>query len=94
MAQRDTATLAVAWRRRSSGRSAERGGGAQRDDSSSVVGGLRRIHQHRPQMRRRTHLRTPRRALERRNILIPTYGPIIDSSKKNCKYLQYLWLVW
>ena len=22
--------------------------------------------------------------LERRNILIPTYGPIIDTSKKNC----------
>ena len=57
-------TSAVAWRRRSSGRSAKRGGGAQRDDSSSAVGGtqrLRRIHQHRPQiMCRRTHLRTPR----------------------------------
>ncbi len=35
----------------------------------------------------------PMYALERRNILIPTYGPIIDASKKNCKYLQYLWMV-
>ena len=96
MAQRDTAMSVVAWRRRGSGGSAKRGGGAQRDGSSAVGGTQRlwRIHQHRPQMRRRTHLRTPRRALERRNILIPTYGPIIDSSKKNCKYLQYLWLVW
>ena len=32
-------------------------------------------------------------ALERQNILIPTYGPIIDASKKNWKYFQYLWLV-
>ena len=31
--------------------------------------------------------------LERRNILIPTYGTIINASKKNWKYLQYLWLV-
>jgi hypothetical protein len=32
-------------------------------------------------------------ALERRNILIPTYEPMIDASKKNCNYLQYLRLV-
>ena len=68
-------------------------------DSSSVVGGtrrLRRIYQHCPQMHRRTRLLTPRHTNVRVGTskhLIPTYGPIIDASNKNCKYLQYLRLL-
>ena len=66
--QHDSASSAEAWRRRggsgsvsSSGSSAKRGGGAQGDGGSAVAAARRllRIHRHRPQMCRRTCLRTP-----------------------------------